>query len=163
MFQCFHFSFLYITFLSKKKTHYFLFLKKIDYLYKNICCIFTSCFRLFLFLFFYFMLFYFIIVFFNAFLCSLFPRKFLKFKGWPWIWGILTFFHDYFSKKCWNSMFFFLILMGFAFSTMIFRQEKNIFLFKCVAYICNVFQIDGINSFWRRSNHWKVAPTAGLF
>ena len=156
------FIFIYNISSEKKNTLFsilekdWLFIQKyLLYFYLMFPFVFIFIFLLYVILFYY--------CFFNAFLCSLFPRKFLKFKGWPWIWGILTFFHDYFSKKCWNSMFFLKILMGFAFSTMIFRPEKNIFLFKCVAYICNVFQIDGINSFWRRSNHWKVAPTAGLF
>ena len=48
--------------------------------------------------------FFILFLFFYLFLIfSLFPRKFLKFKGWPWIWGISTFFHD-----DWNSVVFFL-------------------------------------------------------
>ena len=42
---------------------------------------------------------------------------------------------------------FFLILMGFAFSTMIFRKEKHMCLFKCVAYICKCFS-DWWNQFF---------------
>ena len=91
-------------------------------------CLFISCLFYFSIFYFYFFLFFYIFYLFSIF--SLFPRKFLKFKGWPWISGNSTFFHDDFSKKKIEILCFFQkILMFFSFSTMIFRKKTMNFIF----------------------------------
>ena len=61
-------------------------------------------------------------LFFCIFHFSLFPWTFLKFKGWPWIWGtsisfLRLFFQKHVEKLKLNV---FLMLLGFVFSTMFF-------------------------------------------
>ena len=73
VFQCCHFSFLYLTFFPKR--HYFSFFENNDYLYKFILFHFYFIFSFLLFFCF------FSIIFLKLF--SLIPRKFLKFKASP--------------------------------------------------------------------------------
>ena len=85
--------FIFIYYPFSEKTAIFFFKQ---WLFIHIIFLFYFC---FIFICYYYFLFTIYFIF------PLFPRKFLQFKGSPWIQGILTFSHDYFSKKKdWNSM-----------------------------------------------------------